>query len=112
MKNTIKKIIVLLFSAVFSLSAFGMIDFVQDRKVMLSDHHNIVIKESVKKKIEDHNIALEMVAELYNSAIEDPSICYFDGKAIIACSNKLIDINILKSDGSIVDFYLNDEENN
>lgn len=112
MKNITKKVIFLLFFVVFSLPTFGMIDSGQDRKVMLSDHYNIEVRESVKKFIEEHDISLETVVDLYSSSIKDPSLCPFSGKAIFVCSNQLIEISILKSDYSIVNIALKDNNEN
>lgn len=101
----------LLFLLLFSFSSFGMIDSAGNEKVKLSNNHGVEVRKSVKEFIEKQNISIEMVIGLYYFSLQDPSTCRFNGKSILTCGNQFIEINILKKDYSIVDIYLNNEEN-
>jgi hypothetical protein len=108
MKKSIKKIVTVLFLMMFSLSSFGMIDSAHNRKIVLTD--GIEVRESVKQFIEINHIPLEEVLALYHSILDDTSN-YGRYEKIIIGQDKLIRMNILKRDHSIVDIYLLETNN-
>lgn len=86
-----------------SLSSFSMVDYASDKKVPLTE--TIEIRESTKKFIEANHITLMEVVDLYWTTLND-NANYNQYKVIIIGKNGRREIQILKSDHSIVRVYL------